>query len=93
MANASNIVTTVFGPPLKAVLEPVNHFLAVHYLPWSTLCAMALFAGAVVWVWTLKKEYVNVDAPRQGFWFDLRVWTVLCLLPHVVVYLYFAKWS
>lgn len=89
----NELVTNVFGPPLKAILGPINTFLVDHYLPWATICAMALFLGAIAWVWTLKSEYVNLDQPKPGWYYDLRLWTVLCLLPHIVAYLYFSKWS
>lgn len=91
--NFSQMITRVFLPVLRPVFQPINDFLGRHYLPWATLCALGLFFGAMVWVFTLKKEYVNVDAPGNRFYHDLRFWTVLSMLPHVLVYLYFAKWS
>ena len=85
--------TGLFGPPLKAFFGPANSFIERHYLPWAPLSAMALFLGTIIWVWTLKKEYANVDAPYKGLIYDLRLWTTLCLLPYIFVYLYFTKWS
>ncbi len=89
----SEIITRVFGPPLRFLLNPINDFLAVVYLPWATLCALSLFVGTMIWVFTLRKQYINVDAPGTRIWYDLRFWTVLSMLPHVIVYLYFARWS
>lgn len=88
-----DFITSVFGPPLKFLLGPINNVLVTHYLPWATIAAMAMFACAIIWVWTLKRDYVNVDQPRPGWLFDLRVWTIVCLLPHIIAYLYFSKWS
>jgi hypothetical protein len=53
------------------------------------LSALALFASAVVWVFSLKESYVNRGAPGRGFLYDLRLWTIVALLPFVVIYLYF----
>jgi hypothetical protein len=86
-------VTKVFGPILQPIFSPINNFLASHYTPWATICALSLFIGAMIWAFTLRREYVNVDAPSKSFLYDLRFWTVLSMLPHVLVYLYFAKWS
>ena len=44
----------------------------------------------MIWVGVvLKNEYVNLDQPGKHIWTDLRLWTVISMLPHVVVYLYF----
>jgi len=84
--------TRLFGPALRSVFGPVNGWLETHYLPWAPLCAMGLFLGTMAWVWSLRSEYANVDAPYKGFIYDLRLWTTLCLLPYIFVYLYFTKW-
>ena len=90
---APNLITRIFKPVLQPFFDPINNFLGRYYMPWATICALDLFIGAMVWVFTLRKEYVNVDAPRKGFLYDLRVWTIISMLPHVLVYLYFSKWS
>jgi hypothetical protein len=88
----SGTITRIFYPILSPVFSPVNDFLASHYQPWATLCALGLFAfgASVPWL-LLKREFVNVDAPSTKLRHDLRVWTLVALLPHVAVYLYFTK--
>lgn len=85
-------VTSTFQPILKPVFEPINGFLASHYQPTATICAMLLFASAIVMVFRLKKEYVNLDAPGPQWYFDLRLWCIVALLPHAAAYIYFTKW-
>ena len=50
---------------------------------------MGLFICAILWVFTLKKEYVNLDAPGQKPWHDLRFWTVAAMAPHIAIYFWF----
>ena len=81
-------INDTMGP----VLRPVFHALSAPfddlYMPWARICAVGLFVGAMIWVMTLRPEYVNLDAPRKAWYTDLRVWTVLAMLPHVFVYLF-----
>ena len=58
------------------------------FMPWARVAAVGLFVAAMVWVFTLRKEYVNLDAPSKHWTHDLRLWTVVCMLPHVLVYLW-----
>ena len=88
-----DFLTRVFGPPLKVLFTPMNELVTAYYLPWATICAMLLYFSVIVWVWTLRREYANVDAPKQGLLYDLRFWTIVCMMPHILVYLYFAKWG
>lgn len=89
----SGAIDRIFGPALHAFFDPINAFLGRIYEPWATLLALSLFIGTMIWVFILRKEYVNVDAPGKAFYHDLRFWTIVSMLPHVLVYLYFAKWS
>ena len=86
-------ITTVFKPLLSWFFTPINEFLVSVYTPWASICALSLFFGGMIFVFSLRKEYVNLDAPGKGIFYDLRLWTVISMTPHVLVYLYFAKWS
>jgi hypothetical protein len=58
--------------------------------PWATVCAVGLFLIAMFVVGVVMKEsYVNQGRPNKSFWTDLRLWTIICMAPHVLVYLYF----
>jgi hypothetical protein len=81
MESISSILRTIFNP-LDAPLS------AAPPMVW-TLSAVGLFLAAMIWVFLLKKEYVNIDSPGDGLRYDLRIWTVISMLPHVIVYLYF----
>ncbi len=89
METISQSISDTFGPILRPIFSPINAPLsALPPLVW-TLAAVGLFVGAMLWVFTLKKEYVNIDSPGEGPQYDLRFWTVISMMPHVIVYLYF----
>ena len=50
-------------------------------------CTLALYGAALVWVWTLRREFVFRGAPDQQWWRDLRLWATLVVIPYVAVYL------
>ncbi len=55
----------------------------------ARVVTLSFFIGTMVWVFVgLRKEYVNLEAPSKRFYHDLRLWTVLSMLPHVIVYLF-----
>ncbi len=85
----SEWITEIFGPLLRPIFSPIDHLLQPVYMPWARVFALGLFFGAMIWVWSLRVEYVNVDRPNNKWYTDLRVWTVLCMLPHVFVYMVF----
>jgi hypothetical protein len=82
-------ITRIFGPALKAVFHPIHDAISDVYMPWARICALGLFLLAMVWVYTLKREYVNLDAPNKKWYYDLRLWTIISMVPHLIVYLYF----
>jgi hypothetical protein len=81
-------INNTFGDLLRPVFGEVDTLLGDVYMPWARICAVGLFAAAMIWVLTLRPEYVNVDAPRKAWYTDLRLWTAVAMLPHVVVYLF-----
>lgn len=83
----SHWIDRVFGPMLMPIFSPINAWLDPIYMPWARICALALFIGTILWVATLRPQYVNLDAPRKAWYADLRVWTALSMLPHIIVYL------
>ncbi|NUM54962.1 MAG: hypothetical protein HUU46_15045 [Candidatus Hydrogenedentes bacterium] len=85
----SDFVTPVFKPILEPVLSPIHGAIENLYEPWATAGAIALFIGAMIWVFTLNKDYVNLDAPSKHFYHDLRFWTIASMVPHLIVYFYF----
>src|SRR5262245_30629236 len=88
LAAASKWNSDTFGPVLRPFFHGVDSVFDNIYMPWARLTADALFIGAIIWVYTLKKEYVNLDAPSNRWYADLRIWTVVCLMPHIFVYLF-----
>ncbi|HEO72678.1 MAG TPA: hypothetical protein ENN80_15580 [Candidatus Hydrogenedentes bacterium] len=83
-------ITRIFFPILNPLFEPMNVWLASFFMPWARIVTLAFFIGTMIWVGIiLKKDYVNLDAPSRTFCHDLRLWTVVSMLPHLFVYLYF----
>lgn len=80
----------VFYPVLHRFFGPINEVLSPIYRPWATIVAIAFFVGTMLWVgFVLKESYVNMGRPIKAWWTDLRVWTVISMLPHIFVYFYF----
>jgi hypothetical protein len=89
--SVSTGINATFQAPLQFIFHPVNDLLATLTLPiiWR-IAAVGLFVLPMFWVYFgLRKEYVNLEAPGPGVLYDLRLWTVLSMLPHVVFYLIF----
>ena len=74
------------GPPLKRLHQPIDAWLGALPMSVALICALALYGAAVLWVWTLKREFVLRGAPGNERWRDLRIWATLVVLPYVAVY-------
>lgn len=80
----------LFEPVMIPIFTPINAVLQNLYMPWARICAVGMFIGAILWVWFgMKKEYVHLGRPNKSLWTDLRIWTILSMIPHIFVYLYF----
>jgi hypothetical protein len=89
MEASSLWMEATFGPALRAIFHPTNALFEPIDQPWWKIASISLFLLTMLWVFVLRKEYVNIDAPRKGLLYDLRLWTVLSMTPHVLIYLYF----
>lgn len=84
------LCTTVFKPVLILFFGPINDFLSPIYQPWATIVAVSYFVGTMIWVgFVLKESYVNLGRPNKAWYSDLRIWTAVSMLPHVLAYIYF----
>jgi len=81
-------INTTFGPALRPVFGSIDALMDNIYMPWARICAVGLFVIAAIWVFTLNPKYVNLDAPSKAWYVDLRVWTLVAMLPHVLVYMF-----
>lgn len=75
------------GPPLKRLHEPVDQWLGGLPMGVAVACVVGLYAVAVIWVWTLRREFVFRGAPDHAWWRDLRIWATLIIVPYVAIYL------
>lgn len=79
-----------FDPIVRPIFRPITTLLERTYQPWARICALSLFIGSMLWVWFgMPKEYVNLGRKKKTVWTDLRFWTIISMLPHIIVYLYF----
>lgn len=85
------IMTRIFYPLLKPIFQRIDVFLSTDFMDnMATICALGLFICTMIWVGVIIRErYVNRGRPNDSIWTDLRLWTVISMLPHVFVYLYF----
>ena len=79
-------INNTFGPLFHTVFEPINLAIMDVYMPWARILAIGFFVGTMIWAFMLRKEYLQIDAPSKSIVADLRVWTVISMLPHVVIY-------
>jgi len=80
----------VFGPALRSVFVPINHALGEVPNWVAGWCGVGIFILTMLWVGLLlNPKYVNRGRPYASIWTDLRLWTVISMTPHVLVYFYF----
>jgi hypothetical protein len=77
------------APTLHGWLAPLDAWIDSLPLWTGTACALSLFIIVGLWACTLKRDYIYLGAPDRAAWRDLRIWTVLALLPYIIVYLFF----
>ena len=77
----------LLGPPLKSIQQPLDQWLGTLPMWLAQGCAIGLFAAAVIWVWTLRREFVFRGASDDRWWRDLRIWATLVVIPYAAVYL------
>ncbi len=82
-----NFIRAKLGPPLKSFHEPIDQWLGSLPMSVAMVCAIGLFVVAGVWVWTLRREFIFRGAPDQQCWRDLRIWSMIVLLPYIAIYL------
>ncbi len=86
----SEWMTRVFQGPLLKFFGPINGWLDDIYMPEARIVAVAFFILTMIWVGAiLNRQFVHLERPNNKWYSDLRIWTVVSMLPHVVVYLYF----
>ena len=80
----------VFKPILAPGFGLVDKILNPIYQPYATIIAVGFFLVTMIWVcFFLKESYVNLERPKIAWYTDLRLWTIVSMLPHVFVYFYF----
>lgn len=75
------------GPPLKSLHEPIDNWLGSLPMSVAMACAIGLFVLAGIWVWTLQSDFIFRGAPDRSRWRDLRIWSMVVLLPYITIYL------
>lgn len=82
----SKWIRETLGPPLKSLHEPIDNWLGSLPMSVAMACAIGLFVLAGIWVWTLSSDFIFRGAPDQSRWRDLRIWSMVVLLPYITIY-------
>jgi hypothetical protein len=56
----------------------------------ARLAPVALLVTAGIGTLFVKRSFVYLGAPDQAWWRDLRLWSIFCLIPYVVIYVWFS---
>lgn len=75
------------GARLKMVHEPIDIWLGQLPMWIAMVCAVGLYVVALIWVWSLRREFIFRGAPDQKWWRDLRIWGSLLVIPYIAIYL------
>ena len=87
MGTISDGINDTFSGPMQWVFNPIDTIFIGANPAIFKFFAVGLFVSTILWVmFILKKEYVNVDQPRKGILYDLRLWTFLSMSPHMLIY-------
>lgn len=85
----NNLLATVEQKIFDWVLDglgPINAWLNSLQRPIWHLAAVGLFAVSAVVVLLIPRSYIYAGAPDTALWRDLRIWTVVSLLPYMAAY-------
>jgi uncharacterized membrane protein YeiB len=75
----------------SAALAPLDHALDALPMWVAQVCAIGLFVIAGAAVCVLRRRFVYIGAPDQQRWRDLRIWSLLLLLPYIFVYVVWGR--
>jgi hypothetical protein len=82
-------LTQIEQAPFEAIrtsLRPINDWLA-GLPPWTWhAAAVGLFALSAAAVLLIPRRFIYAGAPDQHAWRDLRWWTILALIPYMIIY-------
>jgi hypothetical protein len=83
----------VLDPIVEAVkpytLDPLDRMLDAIPMGVAQAIVIGLFVVAAVVCCCLRRKYVYMGAPDQKAWRDLRLWSVLLVIPYILVYIVF----
>lgn len=77
------IAEQVFRP----VFAPINRALSAIPLAAARWVAFSYIVFGALWTFLLPRKYIYEGAPSQAWWWDLRLWAVVFLLPFALIYL------
>ncbi len=86
MKDVTQWIRDTLGPPLKSLHQPIDNWLGSLPMSVAMACAIGLFVLAGIWVWTLRADFIFRGAPDQNRWRDLRIWSMVVLLPYITIY-------
>lgn len=91
MSSVSGWINETFSGPLQSIFHPIDGLFTGANPSVYKFFAVGLFVSTILWVmFILKKEYVNIDQPKKGLIYDLRLWTLISMSPHMIIYWIFS---
>lgn len=80
-------ISNTFSGPLSALFHPIDTILTPIGPGAYKFFAVGLFLATICWVmFILNEKYVNLDRPKKGIIYDLRLWTLVSMVPHMLIY-------
>lgn len=90
-SSGSQWISDTFSGPLQTIFHPIDNLFVGANPAVFKFFAVGLFVATILWVMLiLKKEYVNIDRPKKGIIYDLRLWTLISMSPHMIIYWFFS---
>ncbi len=87
----ADVMRNILGPHLKSIQQPIDEWLGELPMSVAMVCCIGLFVVALLWVWTLKRDFIFRGAPGTERWRDLRIWATLVVIPYILVYLWWGR--
>ncbi len=64
----------------------MSEWLAGIPLGWGKVIAIIAFAAIAIWAWMRPRNFIYEEAPDQSRWRDLRIWTSVLMVIHIIIY-------
>lgn len=71
----------------EAIFDPLTAALGAIPFAAARWFTVAFLLVPVLAVFFIKTDYVFLGASKRRWWLDLRLWTVVVMIPYILIYL------